>query len=165
LTSSVRISELPVADTLNDRDFIVINTQNIVTRGIAVEDFLSGVSDRNLIINGERIFNENVTLKDLVVFDGATTFNAPVEFTDEVSFKGVTDLPTTSLTDISTDVPSEGDFLQWRTNQYVPTQPKYKVPYQIEAPTGDDLEVGQIYINNIDNKLYVYNGTAWVATT
>ena len=167
MTSSVRISELPTSDILNDDDFIIINTQNVVTQGIQASDFIDSLSSRTLTVTGDRTFAGTLTC------DGATTINAPLVCNDTVTFNGAasftrgTDLRLQDLADISNTTPQNDEVLIYNSaeSEYQPGTPTFQIPYLDVAPGIGPSNRGDVYINTNDNKLYVFTGVEWVATS
>lgn len=82
--STVRISELPVVTTLNDDDFIVVNTQNIVTQGIEAEKFILSLFGRDITFTGTATFSKDVVFSEVVTYNENVTFNDTVIFSDAV---------------------------------------------------------------------------------
>lgn len=112
--STVRISELPVVSTLNDDDFIVVNTQNIVTQGIEAENFILSLFGRDLVFTGTATFSKNVIFSDIVTYNENAIYNDTVEFNDAVIFNGITNLELSSLIDVEfTTTPLSGHVLTW----------------------------------------------------
>mgnify|MGYP001233972119 CR=1 FL=1 len=83
--ASVRVSELPLVNTINDPDVIILNVGNNVTSGIEISKFVSGLEGRDLNFTG------TITINDLIVsgdtnLDGEVNVNNKIEFNDEVIF-------------------------------------------------------------------------------
>ena len=165
MTSSVRISELPTSNILNDDDFIIINTQNIVTQGIEAGDFITSLSSRDLTIPGDRTFTGVIICDSTVTLNSFLTVNDTTIFNGEVAFNGVTNLTLRGLTDVSAQSPDNGDVLIWDSGEFVTGTPSFNIPYLAVAPGVGPSNQGDVYINSNDNKLYVFNGLEWVATS
>lgn len=157
--TTVRISELPVSNTLLDDDFIVLNTQNIVTQGIEAADFIKSLFDRDLTITGSITFTDLVNFNSDVYIDGTTNFNNVVTFNDEVFFNNVTNLNIVDLNDVSSAAPADGYYLKWddAAKEYRPgpiTINSSQVGNLDEVTTNgnittNDIRVGGLRVGNV----------------
>lgn len=112
--STVRISELPVVSTLNDDDFIVVNTQNIVTQGIEAENFILSLFGRDITFTGTATFSKDVVFSEVVTYNENVNYNDTVIFNDAVIFSGTTNLELSSLNDVEfVSTPLSGQVLTW----------------------------------------------------
>ena len=167
MTSSVRISELPTSDILNDDDFIIINTQNVVTQGIQASDFIDSLSTRVLTITGDRTFAGTLTCNGVTTVNDSFVCNDQAFFNGEVIFNSTTNLRLSDLSGISDRRPQNNDVLIYDStnSEYIPGTPTFQIPYLAVAPGTGPSNRGDVYINSNDNKLYVFNGFEWVATS
>ena len=97
--------------------------------------------------------NSFLTVNDTTIFNG------------EVAFNGVTNLTLRGLTDVNAPSPDNGEVLIWEDGEFVIDEPTFKIPYLAVAPGTGPSNQGDVYINSNDNKLYVFNGLEWVATS
>jgi plastocyanin len=110
---AVRVSELPVVTTLNDDDFIIVNTQNIVTQGIETEFFITSLFGRNLEFTGNPIFVGDVTYNGDSVINGELTVNNNVTLNGDFSVNGSVSINIGELNDVNVAAATAGQFLAY----------------------------------------------------
>jgi hypothetical protein len=110
---SVRVSELPVVTTLNDDDFIIVNTQNIVTQGIETEFFIGSLFGRDLEFTGTPTFSGGLVVNDDVTINSETTINNNITLNGDLSVNGTISIKLDELSDVNVTTATSGQFLAY----------------------------------------------------
>ena len=99
---AVRVSELPVVTSLNDDDYIIINTQNIVTQGIEAEFFIESLFGRDLQFTGTPVFSGGATFNGDVTLNYETVLNDNITINGDLTLNGSTSIKIGDLADVDT---------------------------------------------------------------
>ena len=114
--SSIRISELPLIADINDFDVLVINENNVETKGIELRNFVGSLTGKDLEFTGTITLDDVVIGGDLTV-NGETTHNNTVIFNDPIIINDSVQLPPggfmglDDLTDVNTQGKQTGNAL------------------------------------------------------
>lgn len=115
--SSIRISELPIVTDINQIDVIVINENNLITKGIELRHFIGGLTSEDLDFSGNITISGDATITGDLVLDGVVThnntviFNDPVIFNDVISLPGINGISLNDLDDVDVSTPVTGQVL------------------------------------------------------
>ena len=171
VADTIRVSELPISTTLNDDDFIIINTQNIVTQGIETEDFIDSIFDRDIKFTGSPVFLGDVYIDSNLVVDGISTFNNNITINGDLNINGDVSIKLDELNDVSVSSATAGQLLAYNAGSRTwvaidpPTAPPSggtSIPFQSLPPNGSTA--GDLWLNSSTYKLYVWDGS-WIATS
>jgi len=110
---TIRVSELPVSTTLNDDDFIIVNTQNIVTQGIETEDFIESLFGRDLTFTGTPTFSGGVVIDSNITIDGTTTLNNNITINGDLAVNGSVGIKLGELSDVNVATATAGQLLAY----------------------------------------------------
>ena len=113
VAGTVRVSDLPVSTTLNDDDFIIVNTQNIVTQGIETEDFIESLFGRDLTFTGTPTFSGDLIVDSNITIDGTTTLNNNITINGDLAINGTVGINLGQLGDVNVSGATAGQLLAY----------------------------------------------------